>query len=75
MKVLDAIALIVVVIGGLNWGLVGLFEFNLVDSLFGEGSALARAVYIIVGIAAIYALISYFMKMSAESGGTSMGRR
>lgn len=71
---MDAVALILIVIGGLNWGLVGLFDFNLVDSLFGEGSVLARAVYVIVGVAAIYALISFLAKMSANETATT-GRR
>ena len=44
----EMIALILVIVGGLNWGLVGAFKFNLVDELFGAGSALARIVYIVV---------------------------
>lgn len=50
----DLIALLLVIVGGLNWGLVGLFDFNLVDALFGVGSTLSRIVYIIVGLAALY---------------------
>lgn len=65
MKALDAIALILVVIGGVNWGLVGLFDYNLVNSLFGADSMVTRVIYVIVGIAAIYALISFLAKMSA----------
>lgn len=57
MKVINIVALILIIIGGLNWGLVGFFEYNLVDALFGEGSALARSVYGLVGIAALYKLI------------------
>ena len=53
LNVLDWIALILLIIGGLNWGLVGLFKFNLVKSLLGEG-ALARTVYALVGLSAIY---------------------
>lgn len=56
MKSLDVLSLVLIIIGGLNWGLVGAFEFNLVDSLFGEGSALSRIVYVLVGLAALYAL-------------------
>ena len=44
MKLINTIALLLVIIGGLNWGLIGLFKFNLVDFLFGEGSILARIV-------------------------------
>jgi len=53
MKPLDVIATILLVIGGLNWGLVGLFDFNLVKAIFGEG-AFARIIYTIVGLAAVY---------------------
>jgi uncharacterized protein len=52
----DLIALILVIIGGLNWGLVGLLDFNLVDAIFGAGSTLSRIVYIIVGLAALYTI-------------------
>lgn len=50
----DWIALILLVIGGLNWGLVGLFAFNLIAVIFGELSWVTRLIYIVVGIAAIY---------------------
>jgi uncharacterized membrane protein YuzA (DUF378 family) len=52
----DLLALILVIVGGLNWGLVGLFDFNLVDTIFGVGSTLSRIVYIVVGIAALYTI-------------------
>ncbi len=54
MRVANIVALVLILIGGLNWGLVGFFDFNLVDALFGEGSALSRIVYALVGIAAVY---------------------
>jgi len=50
----DLLALILVIVGGLNWGLVGLFNYNLVDAIFGVGSTLSRIIYIIVGLAALY---------------------
>ena len=56
MKTINIIALILLIIGGLNWGLVGLFEFNLVDFLFGVGSILSRIVYILVGISAAWCI-------------------
>jgi uncharacterized protein len=56
MKTLTWIALILLVVGGLNWGLVGLFEFDLVAAIFGEGSGLSRIVYTLVGLSAIYIL-------------------
>lgn len=61
MKILDTIALILVIIGGLNWGLIGFFQYNLVDSLFGVASMLSRIIYALVGLASLYA-ISFFMK-------------
>jgi len=54
LNAIDWVALILVIVGGLNWGLVGAFDFNLVDALFGEMSALARIVYVLVGLSAIY---------------------
>ena len=50
----DLIALILVIVGGLNWGLVGLFNFDLVATIFGAGSMLSRIVYIVVGLASLY---------------------
>lgn len=54
MKTLDIIAAVLLVVGGLNWGLVGLFNFDLVAALLGDGSILAKAVYTLVGLAAAY---------------------
>ena len=48
MKTLQVIALTVMIIGAINWGLVGLFNFNLVEYLFGDGSLLTRIVYVLV---------------------------
>lgn len=53
LNVLDWIALILVIIGGLNWGLVGLLNFDLVATLFGDMSTLSKIVYVLVGLAAI----------------------
>ena len=50
----DLIALILVIVGGLNWGLIGLFNFDLVATIFGAGSMLSRIVYIVVGLASLY---------------------
>ena len=54
MKALNITALILVIVGGLNWGLVGAFNFNLVALLFGVDTLLSNIVYILVGLAAIY---------------------
>lgn len=66
MNALDYVAFVLVVVGGLNWGLVGAFKYNLVDSLFGVESALARVVYVLVGLAAIYMVASMAMRMSKK---------
>lgn len=57
MKALDMIALALVIIGGLNWLLVGLFEFDLVASIFGgQDAILSKIIYILVGLSALYSL-------------------
>ena len=55
------VAFALLFIGGLNWGLIGLFEFNLVAELFGEMTTLSRIVYTIVAIAGIYFLVTVTM--------------
>lgn len=57
MKTLDVLAIVLLIVGGLNWGLVGLLEFDLVAAIFGPMSALARIVYTAVGLAALYRLV------------------
>lgn len=57
LNVVDIIAIILVVVGGINWGLVGLADVDLVASLFGAMSALSRVVYVLVGLAAIYVAV------------------
>ncbi len=61
MYALLVIAKILVIIGGLNWGLVGVFDYNLVDALFGAGSVGSRVVYIVVGVAALLTIIDLFV--------------
>lgn len=58
MRPIDVLAAILLVVGGLNWGLVGAFNFDLVAALFGAGSALARVVYVLVGLAAVYQIVT-----------------
>lgn len=53
----STIAVLLLIVGGLNWALVGLFNFDLVAALFGNMSVVSRAVYILVGIGAVYSLI------------------
>lgn len=59
MKTLDSIFLTLVIIGGINWGLIGFFDFNLVDALFGSVSWLTRTIYALVGVSAIYSIVFY----------------
>ncbi len=64
MKILDYIFLTVLIVGGVNWGLIGLLNFNLVATLFGAESFLTNLVYILVGVSAIYSIMffSYFAR-------------
>lgn len=57
LSTLGWIAVIIVVVGGLNWGLVGLLNVDLVAAIFGAMSLLSRLIYVIVGLSAIYVLI------------------
>ena len=58
MRLVNIIALILLIVGGLNWGLVGLLNFDLVAAIFGEMSVLSRAVYTLVGLSALVQLIA-----------------
>ena len=57
MKAVNMITLLLVIVGGVNWGLVGLFSFDLVAAIFGSGSALARLVYVLVGASALWQIV------------------
>ena len=59
MRIIRNIALLLVIIGALNWGLIGLFEFNLVSTVFGSLSIISRIIYVLVGLSGIYAF-SFF---------------
>jgi len=61
MKTLDTLVLILVIVGSLNWGLIGFFSFDLIASLFGQMSIASRVIYSIVGVCGLYA-ISFFAK-------------
>lgn len=61
-SIVGKVATVLVVVGGLNWGLVGAFNYNLVDSLFGVESLLARVVYVAVGLAAVVVLANLVTK-------------
>ncbi len=67
-KGMHMVSWVLLVIGGLNWGLVGLFGFDLVAIIFGDGSIISRIIYILVGLAAVMALFS-MNKMKEMKGG------
>lgn len=71
MNAADYTAWVLIVVGGLNWGLVGVFDYNLVDSLFGVDSTLSNVVYALVGLAAVYSLVSVLMKQSGSKATAS----
>jgi uncharacterized membrane protein YuzA (DUF378 family) len=60
MRVINKITLILLIVGGLNWGLVGVFGFDLVAALFGEMSPLSRIVYTLVGLSALWQIVPLF---------------
>ena len=61
MRILDKIALALVVIGGINWGLIGIFRFDLVAWIFGgQAAILSRIIYTLVGIAALWCITLIF---------------
>lgn len=64
MKIIDTIALVLIIIGAINWGLIGLFNFNLVDAIFGTMSIISRIIYILVGISGLWGIKLIFDKNS-----------
>ncbi len=64
MRAVNIATLLLIIIGGLNWLLVGLFQFDLVAAIFGAGSALSRIVYILVGLSAVWQLIPFTRALS-----------
>ena len=65
MKILNTIVLILLIVGALNWGLIALFEFDLVAWAFGEMTMLSRIVYGLVGISALWA-ITFFSRIAID---------
>ena len=57
MSALNIVTLVLLIVGGLNWGLVGFADFDLVAALFGEMSPLSRIVYVLVGISALWQIV------------------
>ena len=56
MKVIDKIALVLIIIGAINWGLIGFFKFDLVATIFGDMSVVSRIVYALVGISGLWGI-------------------
>lgn len=75
-KTIHIVSFILVIVGGLNWGLIGLFGFDLVNLILGSVPAIERIVYVLVGLAAVYLLVTHkkdchVCGTKAESGGAS----
>ena len=66
LRILQKIALVFTIIGGINWLLVGIFDFNLVTWLFQEGSVPTRIIYIFIGLCAIFNTIGLFLPMDRD---------
>lgn len=65
MRAINIITLILAIIGGINWGLMGLAQFDLVATLFGgPGAAVSRIIYIIIGLSALWQLVPLFQDLS-----------
>ncbi len=62
MKIIDKIALVLVIIGAINWGLIGIFNFNLVATIFGDMTIISRIIYALVGISGLWAIKLLFDK-------------
>jgi len=75
MKAINIITLVLVIVGGINWGLVGLARFDLVAALFGgQDAPLARLVYVLVGLSALWQLVPLFRAVSSDEHRAQAGR-
>ncbi len=68
------VAAALVWVGAINWGLVGVFKYNLVASLFGAGSSVERVIYIIVGVSALFMLLMCKCSGCCQGGACGMGK-
>jgi uncharacterized membrane protein YuzA (DUF378 family) len=71
MRPINLITLTLLIVGGLNWGLVGLFEFDLVAALFGAMSPLSRIVYVLVGLSARWQIAPLTRSLSGGDARTA----
>jgi uncharacterized membrane protein YuzA (DUF378 family) len=67
MKMLDMVALILLLVGGVNWGLVGFFNFDLVAHFLGDATTGSKVVYDIVGLCALYQAYKHFQNKCSQS--------
>ena len=65
-KVLNCVALTIAIIGAINWGLIGFFDFNLVSGIFGDATAFTRVIYALVGLSGLY-MISLYGRACADA--------
>ena len=65
-NVFDYIVLTLVIIGAINWGLIGFFDFNLVSGIFGDATAFTRVIYALVGLSGLY-MISLYGRACADA--------
>jgi uncharacterized membrane protein YuzA (DUF378 family) len=70
MNALDWVAMVLLIVGGLNWGLVGLLNFDLVAALFGTQTPFSRIVYVLVGLSALYSIYISSKMASASKHAT-----
>ena len=75
MKALNLVTLILLIVGGLNWGLVGAFEFDLVAAIFGDGSALSRLVYVLVGLSGLWQIMPLMSAFRVGEAHAEAGHR
>ncbi len=73
MKLLNMITLILVIVGGVNWGLVGVFGFDLVAAILGQGSLLAGAVYTLVGLSALWQVVPLVAMFQTDESSVQLG--
>ena len=66
MKALETITLILIIIGGLDMGIAGLFSFNIIDSIFAGAPVIARIIWVIIGLSALYQIMPLMRQMQAS---------
>lgn len=67
MNIIQKSALLLTIIGAINWGLIGIFDFNLISSLFGVDSVLTKTIYVLVGVAGITNILLFFVDLDNDS--------